>query len=123
VNELDALLAPEVKRLHLGGRDVDCGEITLRKLGPFMRVLQKLSDVDLDDPVAVGAHTEDLVAACAIATGLEEEWIYTLRWDELVHLTVAVIELNVRFFARGLMPQVRHMAAHALRGEMSSPSS
>jgi hypothetical protein len=54
--------------------------------------------------VRVMQHADEVVGLCALATGLDEEFVGDLELDELMAIASAVFEVNADFFVRRLLP-------------------
>jgi hypothetical protein len=131
---LDGLEAfvPELRTVRAGGCDVVVRPLTLRQLPLFARAVEPLLPALLSGQVipALVADPDRLVAAVAAATALPEAEIRDLDPAEFVRLVAAVVEVNVDFFARSLLPATRAAEAAILAraaslstGPSSSPGS
>lgn len=55
---------------------------------------------------AIGQHPEIWIALCALATGRDADWLAELRDSDSQALTVAMLEVNARFFIGRIVRQV-----------------
>jgi len=107
-----AAFVPLERRVTLASGVVTVRPLTLRQLPAFARAVQTILPFLLAGQV-IAALTEDaaaLIAAVAAATGIAPE---AMPEDpaEFVDLAGAVVEVNVDFFARRLLPADRAAGA------------
>jgi hypothetical protein len=113
-SDLDVLDPPDT-RVRVGGVDVVVKPLTIGQLPRFVRAIQpampQLSvDGDLDWVTLVAEHGEGLIAAAAVATGLEPKDIEALPPDEFVVLCGTLFEANMDFFVRRLAPAMERVS-------------
>ncbi len=54
----------------------------------------------------LAVHGQRMIEATALGAGVEEAWLGEQTPDVLVDLVVAVVEVNIDFFVRVLLPKV-----------------
>ena len=107
-HDLD-VLDPTGINVTVGGRTVSVVPLTIGQLPRFVRAIQPAASLlaggeDLDWVALVGQHGEALIAAAAVATGIETKEIESLAPDEFVLLCGAIFEVNCDFFLQRLAP-------------------
>ena len=105
MSDIESLFKPPVTVL-VAGVAVEIRELTVRQLPPFLRaaapVLNAMAAPGGFDLGGVMAHTDAIVAAVQVATGVDPEWLATLPATELLTLLEGVVEANVDFFGQAL---------------------
>lgn len=107
-NDLD-ILDPTGRNVMVGGRTVSVVPLTIGQLPRFVRAIQPAApllagDTDINWLPLVAEHGEALIAAAAVATGIEPKDIEALAPDEFVLLCGAIFEVNCDFFVQRLAP-------------------
>ncbi|WP_153116022.1 hypothetical protein [Rhodocyclus tenuis] len=147
MEDLEALIpAPRVVTTALG--DISVLPIVTAQIPPFLRHARPLLD-QLDSLlIVVGAdageaviapppdwmslieqHGESAIAAIAVATGKTADQIGTLPPDQTLALLQAIVEENLDFFVRRILPATRSLVVGllsrlaTLAGRMSSSDS
>lgn len=64
-------------------------------------------------------HTSEILEVIALATGRNENWCNELGMDNVLDLLGAIIEVNLDFFSRLLVPKVTAMSARIAAGVKS----
>ena len=106
-------------QVDLGGdRPVEIRPLKVRQLPAFARALQPALPVlaplfAADDDVAamdvvalLGSLGDDLIDAVAIGAALDRDAIEELEIDKFLELAMAVLQVNLDFFIRRLLPTV-----------------
>lgn len=111
---------PEPRRETVAGRTFDILPLRARQFGAYARASAPFARAipEADYLWAIIHHHDAVVAALAIATGAEPEWLGDLYTDDLLRLLAAVSEVNLDFFARRLLP-ARDAATAAMRSLMA----
>ena len=129
MDELSAIVAEPV-RVEIGGRTVDIRPLIVRQLPPFTRAIRPIGEAiyllleqdeqHMDGWLAlIEDHGERLIDAAEIAVpALSRDQIECLPLDDFAALLMGVLEANVDFFARRLLPGLEaRMGATAGRME------
>ncbi len=107
-SDLEVLL-PEPLMVEAGGEDIAIGHMKTRQIPIMLRcagpVVQELQQGAMPIDI-IGRHGELVIAAVAVATGKDSEWVGQLDPHEFLDLFVAVIEVNSDFFVRVLLPRI-----------------
>lgn len=106
--ELEAI-SPKTIPVTLASGDVLVLPIKVKQLPAFTKAIVPLiaNLVAGDSPLLMIAdRAEDVIAAVAVGTGMDVDAINALDVDDLVKLASAVIEVNLDFFMRKVLPQV-----------------
>lgn len=125
-----AALYPAPVTITIAGRPVRIERCTLRQGGRIldvgMRLYAEMRDGESFLAVFEERHDET-TALIVAATGLDAEWVDGLDAIDQFELASRWVEVNGRFFARRLLPNLMRMgqALRELRGDgpTSSPSS
>ena len=109
--------------------------LTMRQLSPFARHLKPIlpSITPLMSEEGLGSteilelfeqHGDDLIAAVAIGTGLDDEVVGEMHPDQFVELALAVFRVNTGFFVQRLLPKagVQMEQLTAAMEKVGSPS-
>lgn len=123
--DLDALLPKSV--------DVKIGEETIT-ISPFkfkaVKAVSahvalfraKLAEEDGEEDAKLGVmqlaldHTEEILDVIKLATGKDAAWCDELGMDNVLDLLGAIIEVNLDFFSRLLVPKVKAMSERIAAG-------
>ena len=81
----------------------------ISKAIPFVSTIVTAFSDGQVNPVKVLEKADDVIALCAIATGLKVEEIGEYNPAELVALITAVISVNMDFFSQVVTPQVNNL--------------
>lgn len=108
---LDALI-PEPRRVALRGLTVEFLPLKMRQVPSFTRAITPILPLVQEERYAeaVAANYETVRDAVCIATGLTAPAVDDLYPDDFVALAGAVMELNLDFFARHVLPSVQGQA-------------
>lgn len=100
---------PETTRVNLRDRVVDIRPLTVGQLPAFSRAVTPILPALLSGQImpALMAEPEALVSAVAVSTGLDPADLRAMDPVDFVALAQAVIEVNVDFFARRLLPAAK----------------
>lgn len=107
-------------------------EISLRPPRPFtdefVKILRLVGPLaphfageTLDVGVLLAEHGEKMRPLCALLSGQDEAWLKQLEVEEAVQLITALVEENLDFFARRLVPALAN-ASSGLAGKWSTVS-
>jgi hypothetical protein len=129
-DELDALTGGPVRTLHLAGADLEITPLVTRELPAMLNAMQPIIGLFAQTPeaalqTALISHPDAVINAVAIAARRPREWVDALPLDDLIELAGTVIEVNVDFFARRLVPMIQRTEARltaALAGSSSPPA-
>lgn len=111
VNELETLF-PHPQEAIVGDEII---EITPLKIGEIPKLLKALKGVSLPMDgqgnlnvlgLLSGEHGESVLDAVAIAVRKPRAWLDDLPADEALELAFAVVEANVDFFVRRILPLI-----------------
>ncbi|MDO9524984.1 MAG: hypothetical protein Q7J57_05515 [Gemmobacter sp.] len=104
--------APVPRRITIADRDFDLLPLRMRQLPVFSKVVAPVVPLVLAEDYigAVRQHYPAVAEAITIATGAEPAWLDELFPNQFLALATGVIEVNLDFFARHLLPQVRAAA-------------
>lgn len=103
------VIAPKAVTISIAGEDVAISPIRVKQLPSFTRAVSPLISniIQGDSPaVLVATNADDVIAAVSAASNLSVEAIGELEVDDLIKLAGAVIEVNLDFFIRRVLPQV-----------------
>jgi hypothetical protein len=131
-DDLD-ILDPTGISVTVGGRTVSILPLTIGQLPRFARAIQPAAgllsgDKDPDWLGLVAEHGEALIAAAAVATGIDQKEIEAVAPDEFVVLCGAIFETNASFFVQRLAPAMERTsdrivaATAAIPGAGATPS-
>lgn len=100
---------PETIRVPLRDGAVDIRPLTVGQLPAFSKAVSPILPALLSGQImpALMADPDALVAAVAVSTGLEAAGLRAMDPVEFVALAQAMVEVNVDFFARRLLPAAR----------------
>jgi hypothetical protein len=117
MNDLNTII-PAHLEVSAGGQLITVKPFTFGQLPKVMTLsktiyghISALFDSDIDqtqviiEAMAVGG--EDLIAMICLSTGKSREWFDTLEMDDGVRLTGAFLEVNLGFFVRKVMPELK----------------
>lgn len=101
-----AVLYPNPRTEVIAAITIEIGNLKVRQLNGFATATASFMHliVAADYLAAITHHTDDVVAAVEIATGLSRDWLGDLDPDDMVRLTAAVFEVNLGFFGARLLP-------------------
>ncbi|MCM2480204.1 hypothetical protein [Serpentinimonas maccroryi] len=123
-------LHPSPLQVRAGGRLIAITPIRVRELAAFTRAVQPIAAAlaaGADLPTLVAEQAQAVIDATAVGARLEREFVDGLRLDELLDLAVAVLEVNLDFFAQRLLPRATAGSArlaermNSLTGLASTP--
>lgn len=124
---LAALVPPEI-RVCVGGQERILTPVTALELPALLRacapIFSQLAEGDYLAALVVDADAA--LQTLSVAARMPREEVDTLQMDVLIELAGAVVEVNVDFFVRAVMPamgRARDRATRALAGSTSSPNS
>jgi hypothetical protein len=106
-----ASIIPEANLIHIGGKDIEIKTMkvkqlsaTVRSIQPFVSALGKNGLVNVDVPNIIMSHTDNVVELVQILTGEDKAWVEELGIDELVIVFTKLVEVNLDFFTRKVLP-------------------
>lgn len=127
MDELSAIVAEPVS-VRIGERSVEIRPLVVRQLPPFARALRPIGEAiyllleqdkeHLDSWLGlIEDHGERLIDAAEVAVpALSRDQIENLPLDDFALLLMGVLEANVDFFARRLLPGLQaRMGAATMR--------
>lgn len=133
-DDLDVIESGNVRTVQFLGEAIEVRPLTVGQLPAFVRHAKPvLAGVFQEGPAEiepeqmldlVAEHGEALCKAVAVAIGKTPEHVGRADLSEFVALTMAVVAVNLDFFARRLAPEAAR-AMQALNGAgrtLSSPS-
>lgn len=109
----DAMLETPARELTVLGEPITIRPITIGQYPAFARAVRPLMAVvdgeagEVDVIGLIAEHGEALIEAACVATGRERAWMAGLPPDAFVDLAQAVIEVNLDFFVRRLLPRIQ----------------
>jgi len=105
MDDLD-IFDPEPVNVTVGGATFPILPLKVRQLAAFTRAINPVLPLILaqDFRAATMTHCDDMQAAMVIATGRGAEEIGELYPDGFLRLVRAVMEVNLDFFARRVLP-------------------
>lgn len=115
------------KTIQHDGRDIVITPVKVKHLPAFLAaiapLLQQLGRQTGDSAqdvllTALATHGTNVITATALGAGVDEVWLGEQTADVVIDLAAAVLEVNLDFFVRQLMPSVT--AATASLGRLSS---
>jgi hypothetical protein len=117
-HDLDVLDPPE-HSVTVAGQSITVRPLTIGQLPRFARAIQPAAPVlagfqDPDWLALIAEHGEALIAAAAVATGIESKEIESLAPDEFVLLCGIIFEVNVDFFVQRLGPAMERASDRIL---------
>lgn len=116
MDELAALTGQDARQVVVNGRDIAVRPLTLRQIPPVARALGPLLEAIAAGRAPadlVGEQGERVVAVVALATGLDEDWLWQAPPDDFLGLLAVVLEVNADFFTRRLAPRLAALTAAA----------
>ena len=122
---LEALF-PEARRLTVGGRAVEISPLKMRQVPVFLRSIAKPWALVMAEEylAAIMEFPDEIRQAVSAATDLEDAFLSDLRADEFLDLAAAVLEVNLDFFARMILPKTNALAKNIQKiGQMTTSSS
>lgn len=116
VDDMEKML-PAQTSVNIKGESININYIKVGKLSAVVAILQPMAkylptpgDTQRSNPIDVMSlvmnHTDDAVKLVALLTGKTDDWVKDLDIDELVLLLTAVVEVNLDFFIRRVLPSV-----------------
>lgn len=99
---------PQPRRLQVGGRDFDVLPLVMRQIPGFLTKIAAPWTLIMAEEylAALMQFPEEIRDAISIATGADADWLDNLRPDDFLDLTKTVLEVNLDFFARRVLPKV-----------------
>jgi hypothetical protein len=144
---MNAVVSKEITQLFPQGKEIKVGgnNVVIKPIGfgKFPKVLEILDGLKIPDGKEkdeanvqmlfniVKNNAESMMQLCALGSGLSRAQLDALGMDEGLELVQAILEVNVDFFAKTLLPKITEMteklgsAAEGLKestGAGSSPS-
>lgn len=124
--ELETLI-PQPVEIEVAGKKLSILPIKVGKLPAFVRAVAPFFAVfkhgEVDFIALLSDHGESVLDACAIGSGLPRAEIDDLDPAQLVNIAQAIVEVNMDFFTRRLVPSVTAaMLKAAQTGAASSPA-
>jgi hypothetical protein len=128
-------LFPQGKEIQVGGK-----RITIKPIGfgKFPKVLKILDGLKVPEGAETNSkvlfdivkdNADAMLDLCALGSGLDRKDLEDLPMDEGLELVQAILEVNVDFFAKTLLPKITEMtgklatAAEGLNASIGEPSS
>lgn len=104
-------------QITVADRALTITPVTVRDLPAFLAAVEPIArELAAGDLLgALSRQAEHVIAATAIGSGVEREWLNARTADDLITLASAVIEVNADFFVRRVIPAIEQAAA-ALNG-------
>jgi hypothetical protein len=117
-------IAPTPRKITVAGETIEVSPLRVRDLPAMARALAPIATAipaiaGAANPTAalaqaasedVGRWIEAIISGVAVATGRPEEWVGELEIDEIITLAGAVVEANVDFFVRSILPRIQDAA-------------
>ena len=92
------------------GKEITISPLKVRHLSLAIKfatpLIQTLKEGNADLPLLL-AHTDEVVAICALASNTDIEWVGDLNTSELLMLLGAVVVCNSDFFTQSTLPQIQ----------------
>lgn len=114
------------KTVTFAGSDVTIKPITMGRLSQFSAAIAPIAsevmgaiDGNGDMISAIINHSDRLIDAVHVATGIDKNALNDCLPDEFLGLAAAVIEINTDFFARRLLPSLK-ISAEGVRKSLSA---
>ena len=103
------ILDPAGRNVTVARRTLSIVPLTIGQLPAFARAIRPAAPLlaggeDIEWLPLIAEHGEALIAAAAVATGIEVKELEALAPDEFVLLCGAIFEVNVGFFVARLAP-------------------
>ncbi|MDP2786256.1 MAG: hypothetical protein Q8O38_16935 [Sulfurimicrobium sp.] len=127
MTELETLF-PQPIEIIVAGKSLSILPIKVGKLPAFIRAVAPFFAVfkqggEVDFIVLLADHGDSVLDACAIGSGTDRAFIDDLDPAQLVNIAQLVVEVNMDFFTRRLVPVITAAARVAARtGASSSPA-
>jgi hypothetical protein len=106
-------MIPEAKTITVGGETIPIVPIKVKQLSatikaaaPLMAHFKNSNPGEIDIFSLVSSSIDDAIELVAQLSGKPREWIEELEIPELVDLTSALVEANVDFFTKSVLPSV-----------------
>lgn len=106
-------LIPATRSVSAGGKTVVVQVLRVRQYAAFTKAIEKPYPLILagDYLAAVSECPDEVIAAVCAATDLDRAFVAELDGHAFLQLAAAVMELNLDFFARAVLPTARKTAA------------
>ena len=104
---------PKDLAVEAGGKRLSIVPLRVRDLAGFARAIDPAMPLILAEryQAAVAHHGPAMIAAVAIGAHQDEDWVADLPPDEFLRLAAAVLEVNLDFFARRVLPVASQIGA------------
>ena len=126
MNDLELLTDPEPRRVPIRGEVLDILPLRMKQLSAFSKAVDPCLQAIIAGQwkAALDDNSDALAKAVGIATGRGDVWAMGLYPDEFLVVCEAVLEVNLDFFARLVMPKATGLGTKLgllLAGATSSP--
>lgn len=117
---------PELKILVIAGVDVVIRQIKIGQLPAVLRAVQPLAhmlkqDGPLDLPNMFMLYADDCLTLLQALSGRPRDWVDVLEVDDAIKLFSALLEANLDFFVRRVLPLLPEVMGQ-LRGKVDQLS-
>lgn len=124
-SDLDTLV-PQARVLELVGQRLTISPLVVGELPAMLKAVRPFAEQLTGEPdwlALLCDHGDALLAALALASRQQRDWVDALALDDAITLAAAVFEVNADFFVRRVAPKVGDLA-QSLNGRLagSTPS-
>jgi hypothetical protein len=105
--DLEVLADPEPRMVAIRGETLAILPLKMRQTAAFSKAVDPCLTAIITGEwqAALEDHSDALARALAVAVGRTEEWALELYPDDFITLADAVLEVNLDFFARLVLPR------------------
>lgn len=105
-------IAPTPRKITVAGETIEVSPLRVRDLPAFLRdcepLVAAIAAGDLRS--ALMHHADALITVTAIGAGVDRAWLEEQTPDVLIDLAAQVVEANVDFFVRSILPRIQDAA-------------
>jgi hypothetical protein len=118
-------IIPSDEPMVIGGKTITPRTMKVKQLPAVLKAVQPFAGVfkdgvqSLDIPTLLIDHTPNVVELVHQLTGEDKEWVENLELDEMIEVFTKVVEVNLDFFIRKVLPLLSE-AMVRLGGGLSS---
>lgn len=103
-------IIPTDEPLTIGGKTITPRTMKVKQLPAVLKAVQPFAGAfkggvqSLDIPTLLIDHTPNVVELVHQLTGEDKEWVENLELDEMIEVFTKVVEVNLDFFIRKVLP-------------------
>lgn len=133
LNSLDAVI-PSSGKLTIGGKELVIRQLKVGAVPTVLRAVQPIAGLLMNTETKVDftqmfmLHSDECLNLLSILCGEDRDWVDNLEIDEAITLFNALLEVNLDFFVRRVLPLLsgalekltNNMTEQAKRGPITS---